>query len=320
MVDNLNVLFEKFVKKVAYAEKKSPETIRGYEASFQLFSKFYRDIHGAEPTLADLTNDKMIEFFSYLNKRTRKIGKGELRTGVRASTIATYRGKLNVFFKWLLESGHIKVNPFEGIKYPNVRYEDRKYLDKKELQEILVAVDHDIPWPNLLLKKRSVAMITVLCNLGLRKGELLGLKISDLNFKKNWLTVRPETSKSRTMRTLPMNKQVVSALQDYLAERGKKGYQTEFLWVPDNNDKQFSVDGFIHLVRKIKEASGIKKFHVHRFRHTFAVNFYNQTKNLVGLKDLLGHTDIDMTKQYLRALPINFTKDELKNFSLAKAI
>lgn len=314
------MLFDRFIKKVSDSEKKSPETVRGYKASFQLFRKFHFEQYGAEPTLNDLNCEKMIEFFSYLNKRDRKVGKGEIRTGVRASTVATYRGKLDVFFKWLAESGFLKVNPFENIKYPDVRYEDRKYFNKKELHEILVAVDHDIRWPNLLLKKRIVAMITVLCNLGLRKGELLGLKISDLDLRKNWLTVRPETSKSRRMRTLPMNTQVVTDIQDYLAERDKRGYKTDFLWVSDNDDKQFSVGGFIHLVRKIKEAVSIEKFHIHRFRHTFAVNYYYQTKDIVGLQYLLGHTDIEMTKRYLRALPIDFTKDELKNFSLAKAI
>lgn len=319
-MSTLESLFENFISQVRSMEMKSKQTVRGYVASFNLLQKFMLVTYQRTLMLSDLNKDIMVQFFDYLNTRQRIVGRGVIKTGVRSSTVATYRGKLDVFFEWLKQRGHLKENPFEGIPYPDVRYEDKKYLDKAELEKLLVALDHGMRWENNLVKSRNSAMITICCNMGLRKGELLGLELKDVDFKNGWIIVPGEISKSKRTKTLKMNPDVTFALQSYMAERNARGSKTRALWVSNNDDRKFTEGGFIHFVRRIKKEAGIERFHIHRLRHTFAVNYYSQNKDMLGLQKVLGHTDMDMTKKYLRGLPDDWTHKDLNSFSLGKAI
>ena len=64
-----------------------------------------------------LTPSTIANFFKILQERKRIVGRGIIKTGIKKSTVATYWGKLNSFFKWLKIKGIINVNPFSEIKY-----------------------------------------------------------------------------------------------------------------------------------------------------------------------------------------------------------
>jgi integrase/recombinase XerD len=55
---------------------------------------------------------------------------------------------------------------------------------------------------------------------------------------------------------------------------------------------------------------------VHRFRHTFAVNFLNRGGDIAKLKQLLGHRDIRMTSAYLRCLPTSAMRTDVESITL----
>lgn len=128
---------------------------------------------------------------------------------MKRSTIATYRSKLHKFFGRLKIKKCIKENPFDSMNYPNVRYEDKKFLKKEQIETILTAIDIKIEWRNHLVQKRNMAIICTLFCCGLRKSELLGLKTYDIDLGRKILTVRAETSKSKIDRVVPLNSLVV---------------------------------------------------------------------------------------------------------------
>jgi len=257
----------------------------------------------------------MTEFFTRLEKRERIVGKKIVQTGVKNSTVATYRNKLDKFFKWLVERNHMKADPFKGIPYPSVLYSDRKYIKREDVEKIFTAIGFNIEWRTTLIKRRNIALYTVLLNCGLRKGELMGLKLLDLDFDRKEMRVRAETSKSKIDRYVPMNSKVITALEEYIEERRKGKYTTPALWVSDAGDRPFTVDGFKHLNEKVKELSGVE-FHPHRFRHTFAINLLNNGVDIYKLKQLLGHLDIRMTCAYLRCLPTKSMQQDVEKLSM----
>jgi integrase len=71
----------------------------------------------------------------------------------------------------------------------------------------------------------------------------------------------------------------------------------------------------MHLVKRLNAASKVR-FHLHQFRHTFAINFLRQSNNLFKLKELLGHTDIRMTAIYLRHLPVDEMRADIEKMSI----
>lgn len=293
----LQELFAEFINECRYSGKMRPETLRGYEACFKLFIKIF-----PEARLDILTPEIMTEFFKRLQVRERMVGKTKLVTGIKNSTVATYRNKLNKFFTWLRTKNYLKKDPFLGVPYPDVSYSDKKYLKKEEVEKIFAALAFGIQWKSILIKRRNLAMFSVLLYCGLRKGELIGLKITDIDLDEMQLTVRAETSKSKKNRIVPLNSPVIMALKEYLEERRRGHFTTPQLWVSASGDIPFTKDGLKHLRVQVVGASGVK-FHLHQFRHTFAANIVNGGTDVYRLRLLLGHSDIRMTAAYLRCLP-----------------
>lgn len=311
MKETIEQLFEEYMKERQYSRRLSEVSLNGYRYAFNLFMKI---MPGTE--LVDLSDKTMIEFFTRLEKRKRTVGRGEIKEGIKKSTVATYRSKLNSFFNWLKIKGKIQDNPFTFMEYPDVQYEDMKYLKKEEVEKIMIAMEMRIDWKNLFVKKRNAAIIRVLLCCGIRRRELLGLKISDIDFGRREMTVRAETSKSRITRTIPLNSSVMAALEDYCNELKKKNYSSPYFFVSENGDKQLTDHGFKHLIDDLNRRTGVK-FHAHQFRHTFAVNvLLNNGNEIAKLKQLMGHRDIRMTAAYLRCLPTRALRQDVEMLNL----
>lgn len=308
-VPSLEHLHQQFLTEQRYSTRLSPVTLRGYALCFQLFQSLM-----PQATLDQLIPATMTEFFRRLETRSRGIGQRE-RRGVKASTIATYRSKLNRFFTWLRAKGHIAHNPFAAMPYPIVHYEDRKYLTRSEVERIFSALVLTADWRTAFVRKRNIALFSTFLYTGLRKGELLALRGTDLDVQRRELTVCAETSKSRLRRVIPINSKLFIALSDYVAERRLQRVTSEYLFVSVARQRPLSADGLKHLTEYVKRLSGVR-FHLHQFRHTFAVNFLNNGGDVTKLKQLLGHRDIRMTCVYLRCLPTSAMRADVETLTL----
>ena len=306
---SLQELFSDYVSDCKYSLRRRKETIRGYEHTFRLLTKIKPELVSPELVTAQALTD----FFKKLSTRERIVGKGEKRSGVKNSTIATYRSKLHSFFEWLQARGHIPENPLKNIPAPEVIYDDKCALEKKDVEKLISAVNFRPKNP--LTMKRDIAMIYLLLLCGLRRGELVGLQVRDIDMEKRVLTVRGETSKSKHTRQLPINRQLVMRLDDYLEERNKRGYKTQYLIVSNNQDQGISTYGLAHWVKRLRQLSGVR-FHLHQFRHTFTCALGKRNTSAIIIQKLLGHTDLRMTQRYLRSLSVEDLRDEVEKLNI----
>jgi len=308
---NIDQLFQEFMWECEFARKLRPETIKGYNNVYTTFRKLNPDLR-----IKDINTFTITAFFKQLEERKRVVGKGTIRVGVKKSTLATYWSKLNGFFEWLERKGLITGNPFKQMKYPSPVYEDKKFLKKDEIEKIFNAIytHHN---GNLLILKRNVLLFSILLFCGLRREELMLLQIRDFDIERKTLTVRAETSKSGIIRRIPLATNVLTALKDYLTQR--KAYTTQYLFVSSTGDRQLSFDGMKHVVATLINGSKVR-FHLHQFRHTFAINFLKQSNNVYKLKQLMGHKDIRMTAVYLRCLPTDEMRADIEKLTIDSLI
>jgi integrase/recombinase XerD len=305
--NTLPELFNEFLCECEFARKLRPQTLRGTREAFKLLLKLVPDL-----SLQNISPGIMTRFFRILDERKR-IGKDyKIITGVKKSTVRTYWSKLYPFFEWLRIRKHIRVNPLNDMRRPSVTWDDLKYLKRQDIERILAAI-HNPRTGELLLMKRNLAMFYTLLYCGLRREELITLHIRDIDFERKLLTVRAENSKIPRTRHIPLHSQAIMYLKDYLKER--KSYTTPFLFVSRHKDTMLSRDGLTDIVKTLNMRSGVK-FHLHQFRHTFAVNFLKTSNNIAKLKQLLGHTDIKMTMVYLRCLPTDELRGDVENMRL----
>lgn len=302
------LLHQQFINHKQYAEGHSKVTIEDYKYHFKMLLHFKHDIQ-----LEDLTEETMVNYLTYLNTRERKVGNKHIVRAYKNSTIATVRGKLSAFFNWLVERKSILNNPFNKIAYPEVSYTDSRAFTPREFETICHAVNSKIHWNNLIIKKRNIALIMFLFHTGVRRNELVNLKLTDVDIERRIITIRGETSKSKRTRLIPLNKELIPYLEDYLIFR--KEYSTEYFWISGSSNKHFTLHGLKHLTKLLSKVTGIN-CHPHRFRHTFAVMYYQLTHDILGLMQLMGHKSIKMSLAYLRSIPDTRIVQQIERISI----
>ena len=132
---------------------------------------------------------------------------------------------------------------------------------------------------------------------------------------KKTITVRAETSKSKRSRVVPIHPTLYLYLQEYIKERNKDNYKTEYLIVSSGGDRGLSTHGLKHWVNRLIALSGVK-FHLHRFRHTFACNLAKQNISILKIRDLMGHKSIKMTEVYLRSIITEDLRNDINKLSI----
>ncbi len=303
----LNQLFNDYLQMCEYSLRRRPITIKSYNDSFNLLTKILPDLVYPH----HLTESKINEFFKILQTRKRTVGKDKNVIGVRDSTIATYWSKLSPFFVWLESNGHIERSPLKYISKPKVEYENKPALKKREIEKLYSSIL--LNSTSTFLMKRDTAIISTLFFTGVRRNELISLKVRDIDLEKNIITIRGKTSKSKRTRRIPINPTLKFHLQDYLQER--KSFTSESLFISSKKGIGLTNHGMRHWVKRHKKASGVD-FHLHQLRHTFACNLARNNISLPKLQVLLGHIDLRMTERYVRSLGVEHLVDDILKLSL----
>lgn len=313
MEKDLTSLFAEYEDVCRHQRCNSKVTIRGYKAAFDLFRKIKPEIVYPE----QLTTAVMADFFKGIQTRERVIGRGVVVCGVKNSTVATYWSKLESFFRWMVFEKHIESVPLRKEDRPKVDYYDKKALTRSEVMKLYASVAVDSK--DNLIYQRDRCIITTLIYTGVRRGELLGLQVGDLNLHKGTITIRKETSKSKRTRLLPIHSMLRHHLREYLEERKRRGYKTEMLFVSSNEDKGLTGHGYKHWVKRLIRNSGVK-FHLHRFRHTFACNLVDVGIHPAKIQVLMGHTDLRMTMRYLRSIGAEDCVEDIEKLSIESMV
>ena len=306
---NLQKLFKQYINECKFSACLQPETIRGYEAVFNLFLKLVPEVD----TVDFLTPEMLNEFFKRIQTRQRIIGNNIIKTGVKKSTIKTQWSKLNAFFAWLYKNNYIRKNPLKGIRPPRVYYDDFRKLEDGEIRKIYAAII--LHSPNSFILRRDTVMVSLLLFCGLRKGELLSLLVSDIDIEKREISIRKETSKSIYTRVIKMHPTLLMNIKEYIKERNSKHYKTANLIASNKEDNGLTADGIKHWVNSLIVKSDVK-FHLHQFRHTFACKLAEADVSLFKIQRLMGHSDIKMTMRYARSLKTENMDDDIGKISI----
>ena len=310
MKSELQKHFDVFIQHKQYTVMLSPATIKSYNEVWKHFTTQMPEV----TKISDLSPEVVSEFFERLQRRQRLVGRVMKRTGIKASTVNTYGRKLKCFFDWLVVKEVLERNPVQLGDLPKPVYDDERALKRSQIEKIIMSVMQNSK--NTFIKQRDLAMINVLLFCGLRRGELLGLKVTDIDFNQGLLRVDGRTSKSKVTRFVPLNRVVLQSLDEYMAARKQRKSQCEYLWVSEIKDTAFTVDGLKHWVKRIRDWSGVR-FHVHQFRHSFATALARDKNNIVFIQKLLGHQDARMTQVYLRSMGVEDMRSPIDSLSLA---
>ncbi len=207
---------------------------------------------------------------------------------------ARWISSIKAFYKYLLEEEIRTDNPaalLEGPKLGLYLPDTLSYDDvEKIVQSINVSND---------LGKRNNCMVEVLYGCGLRVSELIDLKISNVNFKENYLKVVGKGEKSRFV---PLTNYTLNSIKEYINNvrcnlKIKPKYD-DVLFLNSRGSSMSRVIVFI-IIKELAEKAGISKnISPHTFRHSFATHLLQNGADLRFIQEMLGHSSITTTEIY----------------------
>lgn len=297
----INVLLPKWLFSVKKNEIK-PTSFESYESIYRNYIKPYLI---ADLPIKDLKSLKVQEYYNKL-----------LDDNISTSNIKKVHKLLRQFFDYVEKEGFILKNPCINVSLPknikstetiiNERKTKFQYFNENEIKELL----------ELFKDTRYYNVILFALGTGMRKGEILGLQWSDIDFenkeihvvhnlsysanisedgKKNYITILQTPKSDNSIRIIPMSNKIFNLLSSLPRKSSyvfcnDQGSHFDIKWT----------EKFWH--NKLKNSS-IKDKRFHDLRHTFATMLLLNGANLIQIKELLGHSSVKITEMYLDALP-----------------
>jgi site-specific recombinase XerD len=247
-----------------HSEGKSPHTRQSYLEAVDQLSAFL-EANGT-PTDAAVIHREHVEAFLV---SLREAGRSEATVGIR------YRS-LQQFWRWCIEEGEIIESPMRNMRPPRVALQPVDVLTDDDIRALL-ATCSSRTFDNL----RDAAIILLLCDTGLRRAELLGLTVTDIDFDHH---VAHVTGKGGRDRAAPFGHRTAQALDLYL-RRGRRAHQhagLDALWLSPYG--ALRPGGLTSILDRHGREAGIGHIHAHQFRHSFA---HSWLANNGGESDLM---------------------------------
>lgn len=213
---------------------------------------------------------------------------------MRPRSRANYFRWLRTLFLYLVADGTLDESPMKTLRPPKHTDDQITPFTEEQIQALLRACQAS------RAPRRNSALIYLLFDTGARSSEICGLNYGDFSIKERSVRV---LGKGNTARTLPLSPKTVRALVDYLRFEVRQEDDPLFTSVGGNTPgERINPDGLGQIIRGLGVTAGIDAVRCspHTFRHTFAVMFLRRGGDPITLQTLYGHTDLDMTRRYVK--------------------
>jgi len=264
-------------KRSLLAENKAQSTIDLYASAVERFAEYLE--RAGMPTSAEAIHREHVEAFI-----------ADLLERFKPATASNRYRALQSFFRWAMEEGEIPESPMRNMRPPIVPESPVAVVDEEALKRLLRLCDKGRDFGS----RRDSAILRLFVDTGMRRQELGGLKLGDLDLDQNVAVV---LGKGRRERGCPFGRRTAVTLDRYLRIRqGHRYAYVDWLWL--GKQGRLAETGIRNLVRARGEAAGIQNLHPHQLRHTFASNWLAEGGQEGDLMRLAGWRSRAMLNRY----------------------
>lgn len=223
-----------------------------------------------------------------------------LRAGGKSpSTVEGRYRALYAFFNWLEDCDELG-NPTSpighgrrrAVKRPRTPDAEPEHVPYEDFRKLVDSIDL-ANW----LDYRDYCLISFLFWTGLRRQELLNLRIPDLDL--NHGILRVVAGKGGKSRHQPIDGDLIAATTAYIATR--PAYETDHLWLSSDHSHTgirgaLTATGLRIMLQRRSKRAGIRYWHPHAWRHGFAMNLLNAGVELSAVSAMMGHSSVQITE------------------------
>lgn len=201
---------------------------------------------------------------------------------------------LRTFYKFLVRMGVLQRTPMLKVIAPKTDKKLPEYIDQTRMEKL-----SEMPEGDDFVEFRNWFLVDFLYRTGIRRSELIGLTLEEVNLRAKVITV---TGKRNKVRQVPLTDSFVEEINRYLKLREKyqleQGGSGSYFFVGDDGN-QITI-GYVY--RTVKAAVSLvstgKKRSPHILRHSFATALLNNGADINAIKELLGHSSLAATQVY----------------------
>ena len=277
------------------AEGKSPKTIIWYNDLLKQYCRYLED-SAITTDVSAINRDQAKAYMLYLHNRTRcprhSNPPAPTQPPLSPKTIQCHIRCLKAFSTWAFEERYTSENRLEHLKLPKAPSVVIEPLTQAEIQKLISSIDKHSP-----TGIRNHAILVTMLDTGLRVAEVSSITLANLNLADGYVKVMGKGSKERIV---PMGAYVCKVLWSYIDKTRPSPV------VPDQNylflspaGDPVSTNTLKLMFTRLAKTSGIKRLHAHLCRHTFATNYLLAGGDIYSLKEILGHSTLEMVVHYL---------------------
>jgi site-specific recombinase XerD len=261
------------------AENKAPSTIVTYAKAVEQFDAFLAEPRRRRPRrVADIRREDVEAFL---------VDRAD--AGMRPATLSQRFRSLQQFFKWLADEGEIERSPMMTMRPPQVPETPPPVLRDEDLRRLLDACS-----ATAFEDRRDSAILRLFLDTGMRRGELAGIRVEDVDFDHEVAVV---LGKDRRPRACPFGHRTGQALDRYVRVRARRADSAgPWLWLGKKG--RLTETGVEQVVKRRGRQAGLPDIHPHQFRHTYAHQWLSAAGTEGDLMRLAGWKSRQMLARY----------------------
>lgn len=216
---------------------------------------------------------------------------------------------LNTFFSWGVREECLPQNPMARVRRPRVPKRKSPRLTLDEIERLLAAVQRT------QLSERNLAIVCLMVDSGLRRGEVLNLTVRDVDLNTGVVRAFGKDKEDRDIPAGPVTCQTVAA---YLTVRPVSSSDVLFLTCKGT---PLTKNGLGIMMHRLKKRADLPQLRCHLLRHTFANHYLANGGSLRRLQKILGHASVETTAAiYLDPELVELQREHTKVSPLANGV
>ncbi len=268
-----------FLEYLVLERKYSAHTVTAYKNDISSFFEFCNKEYETE-NLKDINYSQIRSWIVKL-----------VDEGISNNSVNRKISSLKSFYKFLQKTGQKKSNPLAKHKSLKVAKKVQVPFTSKEINEVLNDLETGTDFKSL----RDKLIVELFYSTGMRRAELIHLKLTSISFQSKTIKVLGKRNKERLIPLIPS---VLKTIEEYLILRKEFAIDTNFLFVTEKGNKVYETLVYRVINNYFSNVSTKVKKSPHILRHSFATHLLNQGADLNSVKELLGHSSLASTQVY----------------------